>query len=234
MRTNVAELVQLWHQNPRYLESRVGKYKFWSDAMEDAFLRIICCVPAHGRVPCKVDGKLVGRNVLIARYVNYASGATVDKKQVSSHLQTVKTYIQGDQVLEDLLNECVPQYEYSWAEIVATCDSARPVAPVGSPAPLPSLPATPMTAASIELPPLVKRHTAMRSLPDVGRHARFGFPSPLSSRDPGMSEDDDDDRLARLLRAGTHRPVVVLVPADEELEFVVRPVKRPRKQMVLG
>ncbi|KAF1347736.1 TEA/ATTS domain family-domain-containing protein [Delphinella strobiligena] len=70
----------------------------WPEHMEDAFLRALVRWPPVGRkkhTP-RAGVKQMGRNELIADYIYMATGEVRTRKQVSSHIQVLKPFVQGE------------------------------------------------------------------------------------------------------------------------------------------
>ncbi|KAI9931653.1 hypothetical protein MW887_010230 [Aspergillus wentii] len=75
----------------------------WSDQLEDAFQKE--ANPPMGRRKWSERGKSFGRNELIAKYIFNETGKKRSRKQVSSHLQVLDSFLKGDPDWERLVRE---------------------------------------------------------------------------------------------------------------------------------
>ncbi|KAF8544341.1 TEA/ATTS domain family-domain-containing protein [Trichophaea hybrida] len=68
----------------------------WDDELEAAFMEADAKIPKIGRTKYNMDGKLRGRNELIAEYIFQRTGKRRSRKQVSSHIQVLKNLLKNN------------------------------------------------------------------------------------------------------------------------------------------
>ncbi|EME45955.1 hypothetical protein DOTSEDRAFT_127012, partial [Dothistroma septosporum NZE10] len=68
----------------------------WPDRLEQAFFEALVRWPPMGRRKMLHKDKQRGRNELIADYIEEVTGEARTRKQVSSHIQVLKPFVEGD------------------------------------------------------------------------------------------------------------------------------------------
>ncbi|KAJ5199044.1 D-serine dehydratase, partial [Penicillium cf. griseofulvum] len=100
-------------KSPKYLEYQIRPRRdtgkdgeaVWSDELEVAFRQALEENPPLSRRKWSEGGRSYGRNNLIAEYIYKLTGRRRTRKQISSHLQVLDSFLKGDPDWEVLVRE---------------------------------------------------------------------------------------------------------------------------------
>ncbi|KAK1076538.1 hypothetical protein LTR33_008855 [Friedmanniomyces endolithicus] len=76
-------------------DEKAAQEQKWPDDLEEAFFRALVKYPPMGRRKLFYKDKQRGRNELIADYIQQLTGVERGRKQVSSHIQVLKPFVDG-------------------------------------------------------------------------------------------------------------------------------------------
>lgn len=77
-------------------DEKAGQEQKWPDLLEQAFFRAMVKYPPMGRRKLLHKGKQRGRNELVADHIQERTGHERSRKQVSSHIQVLKPFVEHD------------------------------------------------------------------------------------------------------------------------------------------
>ncbi|CAK3944834.1 Regulatory abaA [Lecanosticta acicola] len=87
------------YRNRQRKDEKPGLDQKWPDRLELAFFQALIMWPPMGRRQLMLKEKKRGRNELIADYIEELTGEARDRKQVSSHIQVLKPFVEHDPVI---------------------------------------------------------------------------------------------------------------------------------------
>ncbi|KAM3425752.1 hypothetical protein BST61_g7683 [Cercospora zeina] len=84
------------YRNRQHKEDKGSAEQKWPDRLEYAFFQALVNWPPMGRRKLPHKDKQRGRNELIADYIEEHTGESRSRKQVSSHIQVLKPFVESD------------------------------------------------------------------------------------------------------------------------------------------
>ncbi|KAK4555821.1 hypothetical protein LTR86_007041 [Recurvomyces mirabilis] len=86
-------------------DDKNGQEQKWPDELERAFFQALVKFPPMGRRKMMHKEKQRGRNELIADYIQQVTGVLRGRKQVSSHIQVLKPFVENDPYIMQVLSK---------------------------------------------------------------------------------------------------------------------------------
>ncbi|KAK4504041.1 hypothetical protein PRZ48_004956 [Zasmidium cellare] len=93
------------YRNRQQKDDKNGEGQKWPDHLEWAFFQALVYWRPMGRRQIPHKDKRRGRNELIADYIEELTGEARTRKQVSSHIQVLKPFVEGDPVIMKFLSK---------------------------------------------------------------------------------------------------------------------------------
>ncbi|KAK5110964.1 hypothetical protein LTR62_005502 [Meristemomyces frigidus] len=93
------------YRSRQHKDDKNGQEQKWPDELERAFFQALVKFPPMGRRQLMHKGKRRGRNELIADYILQVTGVDRGRKQVSSHIQVLKPFVENDPYIMQTLSK---------------------------------------------------------------------------------------------------------------------------------